>query len=155
MSGPAPLPTAVKKLRGNPGGRKLNPEPDFGTDRKPACPAWLDKDAKAEWRAVVNRLYDAGIVKSVDRSVLAAYCVAFSRWRRFEKAAQEFKLPVLKSEGGNWYMNPAILMAQSAMKEMLACAAQLGMTPSARSKIVTSRPVKEKTLADILFDGVE
>ena len=45
MAGRKPKPTAVKKLEGNPGKRKLNTkEPNPGKEM-PDCPAWLLPDA--------------------------------------------------------------------------------------------------------------
>ena len=49
MAGRKPKPTAVKKLEGNPGKRKLNTkEPNPGKGM-PDCPAWLLPEAKTEW----------------------------------------------------------------------------------------------------------
>lgn len=46
MAGRKPKPTAVKKLEGNPGKRKLNTkEPNPGKGM-PDCPAWLLPEAK-------------------------------------------------------------------------------------------------------------
>ena len=51
MAGRKPKPTALKKLEGNPGKRKLNnkePVPDKGM---PDCPAWLLPDKGIEGSA--------------------------------------------------------------------------------------------------------
>lgn len=152
MSGPQPQPTALRKLRGNPGGRPLNPEPILDPTR-PTCPRWLDAPARAEWKRVCRTLHEAGILKTTDRAVLAAYCVAYSRWVRFETAARDAPAAVKSSTSGNGYLNPSIIAAQSAGKEMLGYAAQLGMTPAARSRIAAGPPANEQTLADILFAG--
>ena len=60
--GPAPKPQALKKLQGNPGRRKLNaaePTPDSAL---PACPAWLNAEAKREWKRVSATLHVAGLL---------------------------------------------------------------------------------------------
>ena len=41
MAGRKPKPTAVKKLEGNPGKRKLNTKEPMPGKGMPACPAWL------------------------------------------------------------------------------------------------------------------
>lgn len=153
MAGRHPTPTALKKLRGNPGKRALAPDPLQSDIERPACPAWLDADAKAEWARLIGVLHSSGIVKSVDRSALAAHCVAYSRWQRLELAAKKHGAGVIKSEKGNWYMNPHVLMAQAALKEMLATAAQLGLTPVSRAKVSAAKTQTEKSLADVLFEG--
>ena len=46
--GRKPKPTAIKKLKGNPGCRPLNiaePKPTGS----PVCPDWLEDEAKSEW----------------------------------------------------------------------------------------------------------
>jgi phage terminase small subunit len=49
MPGPAPKPTALKLVQGNPGKRKLNKsEPKFCG--APVCPAWITDVARAEWK---------------------------------------------------------------------------------------------------------
>ena len=50
MAGRKPKPTAVKKLEGNPGKRKLNTkEPNPGKGM-PDCPAWLLPEAGSGYR---------------------------------------------------------------------------------------------------------
>ena len=56
MAGRKPKPTALKKLEGNPGKRKLNtkePVPDKGM---PDCPKWLLPETKEEWKRLCQKL---------------------------------------------------------------------------------------------------
>ena len=46
MAGRKPKPTAVKKLEGNPGKRKLNSKEPVPAKGIPACPDWLMPEAK-------------------------------------------------------------------------------------------------------------
>ena len=46
MAGRKPKPTAVKKLEGNPGKRKLNKKEPMLGKGMPDCPAWLLPEAK-------------------------------------------------------------------------------------------------------------
>ena len=60
MAGRKPKPTAVKKLEGNPGKRKLNTkEPNPGKGM-PDCPAWLLPEAKTEWIRLSEKLNQMG-----------------------------------------------------------------------------------------------
>ena len=91
MAGRKPKPTAVKKLEGNPGKRKLNTkEPNPGKGM-PECPAWLLPEAKTEWIRLSEKLNQMGVLTEIDRSAFAAYCQSYARW----KEAQEH----INSEG--------------------------------------------------------
>ncbi|WP_395706993.1 phage terminase small subunit P27 family [Casimicrobium huifangae] len=155
LRGPAPKPTALKVLEGNPGHRPLNkaePKPDR---TMPQCPAWLRPEAKAEWRRVAGKLHKAGILTSVDRAVLALYCQAWARWREAEEMI-EASSQVIKSTKGGVYMNPWLSAAQAASKDVSACAAKLGMSPADRTRLSSADGQQdEPTLAEALFgDGL-
>ena len=49
MAGRKPKPTAIKKLEGNPGKRKLNTKEPIPVKGMPTCPEWLLPEAKKEW----------------------------------------------------------------------------------------------------------
>src|SRR3979411_433277 len=130
MPGPAPKPTQLKLLQGNPGKRKLNPtEPKFaGT---PACPTWLTKAAKAEWKRVVAELSALDMLRSVDSAALAAYCQSYARWRSAEeivdKEGQTVNEPVLNKMGEvvgyKTKRHPATTIAKDALASMLRASA--------------------------------
>ena len=48
MAGRKPKPTAMKKLEGNPGKRKLNTKEPMPEKGMPDCPRWLLSEAKEE-----------------------------------------------------------------------------------------------------------
>jgi P27 family predicted phage terminase small subunit len=152
--GPAPKPRALKKLQGNPGRRKLNdaePTPDAAL---PACPAWLNTEAKREWKRVAATLHVAGLLTSVDMAVLAGYCQSYARWRKAELQVERQDQVVVSDKGGS-YLNPWLIAAQIALKDMSKLASQLGMTPSARTTIKVPLQKKEKSLAEILFEQAQ
>ena len=142
MPGPAPLPTAVKALRGNPGKRPLNKqEPKFtGT---PICPEWLTKVAKQEWDRVVKELASLDMLRAVDSAALAAYCVSYARWQSaeaiVEKQGQTVSEPILsktgKVLGQKIKRHPATSIAKEAMASMLRASSLFGFDPSSRSRI--------------------
>ena len=49
MAGRKPKLTAVKKLEGNPGKRKLNTKEPIPAKGMPTCPDWLMPEAKKEF----------------------------------------------------------------------------------------------------------
>ena len=123
-------------------------------DTMPDCPDWLRAEAQAEWSRVVVALHECGILTSVDRAVLAAYCQAYARWREAEETVAKSS-QILKTSEGSIYINPALGAASMALKQLYAFAVQLGMTPSARSRIAVQPRGKEPTLADVLFAGAQ
>ena len=85
MVGRRPKPTALKKLEGNPGKRKLNErEPKF--EGRATCPKDLDPLAKKEWRRVCRQLEEKNLLTTVDRNSLAAYCIC---WFHAQKAEED------------------------------------------------------------------
>lgn len=153
LRGPAPKPTALKVLAGNPGKRPLNaaePKPDRAL---PKCPAWLRKEAKAEWKRIAGKLHKAGVLTSVDGSALAVYCQTWARWVEAEREVERLS-QVTTSAKGSLYMSPWLTAAMAAGKAVADLAAQFGMTPSSRSRITAQADDDgaEKTLAELLFE---
>ena len=53
--GRKPTPTAIKELEGNPGKRALNDREPKPQKKAPACPKWLEDEAKKEWRRLAKQ----------------------------------------------------------------------------------------------------
>ena len=82
--GPLPKPTALKKLEGNPGRRKLpqnEPQPRV-LDKTPPPPNYLPAIAQAAWRFIAAELHAVGLLTTVDEHALEQYCLAYDCWRR-------------------------------------------------------------------------
>lgn len=60
--GRKPKPTAIKELEGNPGKRPLNANEPRPERKAPRCPAWLDTEAKREWRRMGKVLEQMGML---------------------------------------------------------------------------------------------
>lgn len=150
--GPAPKPTELKRLQGNPGKRRLNDSEPRPAATMPRCPSHLTGEAKAEWRRVARVLHESGLLTQIDRAALAIYCQAWARWVKAEGQVARHG-EVVKSAAGNVMQNPYLSIANRAMKQMQLMARELGMTPSARSQIRV-QPLDEPSLADLLFEAV-
>ena len=94
MAGRKPKPTALKKLEGNPGKRKLNTKEPMPGKRMPDCPKWLLPEAKMEWERLCVKLSEMGVLTEIDMAAFAAYCQSYARW----KEAQEH----IDSEGSTF-----------------------------------------------------
>lgn len=88
--GPLPEPTKLKKLKGNPGRRKLpanEPEPRVDPDVPPA-PTYLPTVAQQAWKAISKELHAIGLLTAVDYHALEQYCTAYAFWRLNLKSVQ-------------------------------------------------------------------
>ena len=74
MAGRKPKPTALKKLEGNPGKRKLNTKEPMPGKGMPDCPKWLLPEAKKEWERLCVKLSEIGVLTEIDMAAFAAYC---------------------------------------------------------------------------------
>ena len=138
-----PKPTKLKKLEGNPGKRKLNMhEPDAGNE-EPNCPTWLLPEVKREWRRLSNKLNLMGVLTEADRATFAAYCQAYARWweanKHIEKEGSVFYTPK-----GYQQQSPWVGIANTNHKLMMQAAAEFGLTPSARSRLVAGTDIHDE-----------
>lgn len=147
-------PQALKKLQGT-----YRKDRDGGADSalnktKPRCPAWLSKDAKAQWKKISKDLYEAGLLRNVDGDALAAYCNAYALWKEATLVVQE-KGILIKGKKGIPYQNPALGVANIQSREMVKLLKEFGMTPVSRARLVPDKPEeKELTLAEQIFNTV-
>lgn len=127
LRGQAPTPTEILKLRGSTlvSGRAGDVEFERET---PACPAWLGREARAEWRRQVKHLEKAGLVQVVDRSALALYCESWGE-------VYEITLAI-RAKGGVGACPVSLLYAKNAAADRcLRLATHFGFSPSARARL--------------------
>lgn len=142
MPGPAPKPTALKRLEGNPGKRPLNdrePKPDAG---EPTRPEWVLPEAKREWRRVVPQLVALGLLTRIDRAALASYCQWWARWVQAERCLDKLGL-TFETPNGYVQQRPEVAIAQKASDRCRQFAQEFGLTPASRSRISVSEPTVE------------
>ncbi|WP_249200681.1 phage terminase small subunit P27 family [Thetidibacter halocola] len=135
--------------RMNPG----EPHPDVAI---PDAPDHLTEAARIEWDRVAAELAALGILSRLDRGALAAYCQAYGRWRAAEDALSRMASRdattnglVVRTKGGSLIQNPLVGTANKAMADMVRYAAEFGMTPSARTRLIVD------TSQASGFDGIE
>ena len=133
--GRKPKPTAIKELEGNPGKRVLNKHEPKPEKKAPKCPAWLDPEAKKEWRRTAKQLEGLGILTEVDMAAFAGYCQAYARWKEAEEFITKHGT-IVKTPSGYWQQVPQVSIAQTYLKIMNRFCEQFGLTPSSRSRIV-------------------
>lgn len=146
MRGRRPKPTRLKVLTGNPGKRPLNraePRPESSI---PDCPPELGPVAQREWHRLVGALGALGMLTSLDRAALAAYCGAYALWAEATQNIQKFGTMV-KSPSGYPIQSPYVAIANRQAEIMMRIASEFGFTPASRSRIAIPRE-QEPTLFD-------
>lgn len=149
--GPKPLPTQLVLRRGGRPNRppELEPKPAAGA---PPCPPWVQELAEARelWDELVVVLERCGILTQADGVVMGQLCVTYALWRRAvsfvakygmafpihgPKPAPDRKGPLL---GFRSY--PQARMVNGYSAQLLVLARELGLTPSARSRLTLDLP---------------
>jgi P27 family predicted phage terminase small subunit len=135
MRGRKPKPTTLKILAGNPGHRPVNDREPAAPQGIPECPDFLDEEGQAEWPRICEDLQQMGVLSTVDRTAIAAYCANRSRWIEAEKQVKKFGT-IVKSPEKNFPMkSPYLCIAESAQEQMRKLLVEFGLTPSSRSRI--------------------
>jgi P27 family predicted phage terminase small subunit len=142
MPGPPPTPLHLKLLRGNPGKRPLRAEPEPA--RAPHCPdppPFVTGYAQDEWWRVSPELHRLKILTVLDTAALAAYCMAYQRWRIAEETLAKMtegdddtRGLLTKTAAGDQRQQPLVRIAADAARDMIKFASEFGMTPVARSR---------------------
>ncbi len=154
-AGRRPKPSAIKRLEGNPGKRKLNDREPQPEKTAPPCPEWLEPDAKEEWNRLASHMEELGILTEVDMAAFASYCQAYARWKRAEEEMTTLGRTIVKTNSGYWQQVPQVAIAQSYLKIMTKAAAEFGLTPASRSRIIAgdTRQGSVDELEELLSGG--
>lgn len=130
----------MRVLDGNAGKRPINEHeplpPGKLEDRAP--PIGLSEAQKAIWREAINSA-PPGMLRHLDESVLEVWVVARERHRDASKKVSELG-SLLKAKSGTPYQNPYLAIMNKQAQIMLKAAAELGFTPSSRSRVKVDPP---------------
>lgn len=161
IRGPAPKPTALRILQGNPGKLKINSKephpPKAEDDLEP--PAWLSNAGQEAFRRLRA---DLPWLTVSDLDLFAGYCNAFARWREAEDflTAHGMMFVVREPAKGNSpgeggretkglikYMQsyPQVAHAAKYYSQMVAAGRELGLSPASRTRIGWGDQQKGKT----------
>ncbi len=105
----------------------------------PQMPGHFTKKEVEAWNTTVELLRPMMALKKIDAAVLGAYCSAFVRWQTAEKEICKTNVHgglCIFGEGG-LKINPLVTISRDAQRDMVFYAAQLGMTPASRIKMVS------------------
>lgn len=146
--GVKPKPLAIKKLEGV-GKHRINENQPKPKSAKPSCPAFLDTEARKEWRRITRELDMVGVISKLERGVLAGYCILWSDLKRYSKA-RDGTSPILKTSFGNIVQNPLENLVHKTAERLLRYEVELGLTPSSRNRIDVKQTDSEDPLDKFL-----
>jgi len=155
MVGRKPKPTAIKILAGNPGKRPLNdrePKPGPADPRVPR--GKLPPEGKKLWRVLAEHLVRLGVLTKLDLPALEFLCLHYAVGR---EAVEMLVRDGIVADGVNGTIkkHPAVSVLSENSRLFKAYAIEFGLTPSSRVRIQSEPIEKEKTLAEMLFEGIE
>lgn len=143
MRGRKPKPTRLKVIEGNLGKRPINGREPIPPSSRPTCPSHLSATAKSEWKRLAEQLNRIGLLTQIDRTVLATYCQAYGRWVEAERKLATSP-PLLKTPAGYVQVSPWITISNKQVELMTRLMAELGLSPSARSRLAVQIPTGPK-----------
>ena len=128
-----------------------------GKDQLEKPPSWLtDAVAKREWKRLLSELKKINIVGNLDLNNLAAYCNAYSAYRKATKELKGQSLVVEKKTkfGTQLVANPLIQIQSKYSDEMRRYAALCGLTIDARLKAGAAKVEKQEDEIRKKFGGI-
>lgn len=134
MRGRKPKPTHLKVISGNAGKRPLNKDEPQPVGDLVDPPDWMSDEQKASWRYAIEHA-PQGLLRRIDQSALVAWVVAEALHREATKELTKTTLLVKAPVTGLPIQNPYLAIINRQSQIMLKAAAELGFTPSSRSRV--------------------
>ena len=132
--GPAPKPSALVLLEGNPGKRPLTTLEPQPRRIAPKCPPYLDEAAKAEWRRLVPVLRRMRVLTEGDYMMLGSLCQAYSTMMKAQAKLTESGL-LFKTQTGYVQQSPLLGIVNSCVETITRLAREFGLSPASRSRL--------------------
>jgi len=134
MMGRPNIPTELKLLRSTSRKAKklvAKQTPTPGPLRE--APEWFTDDQKRAWKYAIENA-PVGVLKRIDKAVLAGFIVAEDVHRQATLAHQQGKM-LIKSPQGLPMQNPYLPIMNRQYMLMLRASSELGFTPCSRARI--------------------
>ena len=139
MKGRKPLPTVIKKLRGESRPSRINDQEAQPGPLTASPPAHLGREAKKHWCEAHELLTRTGVLSEMDSDALVLYSVVMARWNKATKHLEKNGLTVL-AQSGFEMQSPYLSIANKCFDQLLKLQIEMGMTPSARSRVNATPP---------------
>ncbi len=150
--GPKQKPSAQERLEGNPGHRAVNHDEPRPAG-EPIAPDWLSDAGRVVWDRVIESMGGSGVHTQADENVLAMYCESVADYAGFTEKLR-VQGETIVTAAGNGKRNPISIARNEARAAALRLAGELGLTPSARTKLHAIGAGEKDELQDFLDRGV-
>ena len=81
-------------------------------------PRWLTKEAKEEWKRVIDELVPLGLITKAHRQVLTRYCIWWSTWVDIRRRIERDYMTI--GQKGNDVRTPLFIMLRQADDQLNA-----------------------------------
>jgi len=108
-------------------------------------PEYFDHYAKEKWNELLGDFQTLGILSSDCREIFAAYCIAYSQWRRCLDLVRQTG-PALVERDGQRVMirkNHLSVELHKYAQQMDRLRPEMGLTPSARGRLRSISPTRQ------------
>jgi P27 family predicted phage terminase small subunit len=141
MRGRRPKPTALKELEGNPGKRPLSRREPKPKGDLYAAPEWMTDSQREGWAAYAITHAPYGLLKQLDRSVLAIWVVAEDLHREAAEKIAQYGLLTKSPNAGLPLQSPYLAILNKQAQIMLKAGAELGFSPASRTRVQVVREI--------------
>ncbi len=148
--GPAPKPSALKKLQGTFRPDRAARNEVIAPTKEPPRPKTLKGAAAAKWDELVPILLERGTVSSEDGIALEQLCRFWAQWLKYQALAD--KKPMIETMYGP-KVNPATDTALKLEQRLTALGDRLGLSASARSKVSAPEKPPAEDQTEAFFFG--
>jgi P27 family predicted phage terminase small subunit len=134
VRGRKPVPTHLKELMGNPGKRPINQNEPRPAGELYAAPEWMSESQREGWGYVITHS-PKGLLRQLDRSILSVWIVAEDLHREAAEKIAQYGLLTKSPNAGLPLQSPYLAILNKQAQIMLKAAAELGFSPSSRSRV--------------------
>jgi P27 family predicted phage terminase small subunit len=131
--GPAPTPTALRLLEGNPSKHPINRQEPQPRARAPKLPDHLDEAAKREWKRLIPILRRMRVLTEADGIALAGLCQAYSTMAQTQTKVNKTGLLLVRE--GQIRATPLLKIIHECSDRINILCREFGLTPAARSRL--------------------
>lgn len=99
---------------------------------------------------MAKQLEQLVLLTEIDMAAFAGYCQVYARWKEAEEFISQHGT-IVKTPSGYWQQVPQVSIAQTYLKIMNKFCEQFGLSPSARSRIVTGQGDTEEDPMELML----
>lgn len=148
MRGRKPKPSHLRVIEGSVSRYVDNPAEPVPSGDLDAPPEWLSEAQRESWKYAIAHA-PAGLLKRLDRSVLAVWVVAEALHAEASQKVAKFGAVVKSPVVGMWIQSPYLAIQNKQAVIMMKAAAEMGFTPSSRTRVHLERSRGQNPFDDL------